>query len=54
MKETKYRVWFSNCNYTPEPVYVSAGCQNNALILAQAERIKAGLDYTLHRIEEIS
>ena len=53
MKLTKYRVWFSNCNYTPEPVYVSAGCQGSALILAQAERINDGLDYTLHKIEEL-
>lgn len=53
MKETKYRVWFSNCNYDPESVQVSAFNQGDALILAQAKRIKAGLDYTLHKIEVI-
>ena len=51
MKKTKFRVWFSNCNYSPEPVYVSALNQNDALILAQTERVNAGLDYTFHKIE---
>lgn len=51
MKLTKYWVWFSNTNYAPEPVVVSATHQGNALILAQAERIKEGLDHTLHKIE---
>lgn len=51
MEKTKYKVWFSNCNYEPEYVLVEAFNQNDALILAQAERIQDGLDYTLHKIE---
>lgn len=54
MKYTKYEVWFSNCNYDPKCVKVSALNQNDALILAQAKRIKDGLDYTLFKIEEQS
>lgn len=52
MKLTKYIVWFSNENYEPQSVTVKALNQNDALILAQAERIKNGLDYTLFKIEE--
>jgi len=52
MKMTKFKVWFSNCNYEPESVQVSAFNQNNALILAMAKRIESGLDYTLFKIEE--
>lgn len=53
MKHTKFAVWFSNGNYEPERLVVSALNQNDALILAQAERIKDGLDYTLHKIEAL-
>lgn len=53
MKQSYFRVWFSNGNYLPEFVNVSAFGQGDALILAQAERIKAGCDYTLLKIEEI-
>ena len=53
MKEFTYVVWFSNCNYEPQGVTVKALNQNNALILAQAERIKEGLDYTLDNIQLI-
>lgn len=52
MKTTKYKVYFSNENYKPQKVIVFAFNQAEALILAQAERIKEGLDYTLYRIEE--
>jgi len=53
MKQTKYKVWFSNCNYSPELVTVSALNQNDALILAKAERVKEGLDHTLYKIQEV-
>ena len=53
MKNNKYIVWFSNCNYKKQGVTVFALSQNDALILAQAERIKEGLDYTLNSIEAI-
>ena len=53
MKQYKYLVWFSNCNYEPECVTVKAFNANDALILAQAERIKSGEDYTLDSIELI-
>ena len=52
MKKTLFKVWFANSNYEPQYVLISALNQNDALILAQAERIQDGLDYTLHRIEE--
>ena len=52
MKQNEYVVSFSNCNYGPESVTVRANNQNEALILAQAERIRNGLDYTLDNIEE--
>ena len=52
MKMTQYRVWFANENYSPQYVEVNAGSQGTALILAQAERIKGGLDYTLYKIED--
>ena len=50
MKQNKYIVWFANENYAPQSVAVTAFNQHEALILAQAERIKEGLDYTLHKI----
>lgn len=53
MKKTKFRVWFSNCNYEPEYVTVQALNQNDALILAQACRVRKGLDYTLNKIEAV-
>jgi hypothetical protein len=53
MKQSYFRVWFSNGNYEPQSVSVSAFGQGDALILAQAERIKAGCDYTLLKIEEV-
>ena len=53
MKDFPYIVWFSNVNYKPQPVTVHALNQNDALILAQAERIKEGLDYTLFKIEAV-
>ncbi len=51
MKQNKYIVWFANENYEPQSVTVFALNQQEALILAQAERIKEGCDYTLHKIE---
>jgi len=53
MKEHEYKVWFANCNYGPEHVAVRALNANEALILAQGERIRQGKDYTLHSIYEI-
>jgi hypothetical protein len=53
MKQSYFRVWFSNGNYIPEFVNVSAFEQGDALILAQAKRIKSGRDYTLLKIEEV-
>jgi hypothetical protein len=51
VKLNNYLVWFSNINYEPESVKVKAENQGNALILAQAKRIKCGLDFTLDHIE---
>lgn len=53
MKKTMFKVWFSNCNYEPQYVLIEALNQNDALILAQAERIQDDLDYTLHKIEVV-
>lgn len=53
MKQSFFRLWFSNGNYLPEFVNVSVFGQGDALILAQAERIKAGRDYTLLKVEEV-
>jgi len=51
MKQNKYIVWFANKNYAPQSVTVYALNQNEALILAQAERIKDGLDYTMLKVD---
>lgn len=51
MKQTHFRVWFTDGSYLPEFVIVSAFGQGEALILAKAERIKAGLDYSFLKIE---
>lgn len=51
MKHTLFIVWFANENYEPQGVSVVAFNQDQAIILAQAERIKAGCDYTLHKVE---
>jgi len=53
VEKLEFKVWFSNVNYLPEFVHVRALNQNDALILAQAERVKCGEDYTLHHIETI-
>jgi len=53
MKRYKYEVWFANCNYEPECVVVEAFSANDALILAQVERIEDGKDYTLDAIKLI-
>jgi len=53
MKLTEYEVWFSNENYPPQREIVMAFNQNDALILAQAARIKQGLDYTLDSIKKL-
>ncbi len=52
MKQTKYTVWFSNCNYEPQFERVWAFNQDDAVILAKAERIKQGCDHTLFKVEE--
>ena len=53
MKQNIYIVWFANENYEPQRITVLALNQQEALILAQAERIKEGCDYTLHKIETV-
>ena len=53
MKETKYRVQFTDGSYPIQIVEVMALSKGTAIILAQAERIKAGLDYTLYDIFEV-
>lgn len=50
MKKDMYLVWFTNGDYTPQSVKVAAFNKKEAEILAKAERIKAGLDYTVHDI----
>jgi hypothetical protein len=47
-----YEVWFSNVNYEPQLVSIAAKNQDDALILAKAERIKNDLDHTLFKIDE--
>lgn len=53
MKNNNFKVWFSNSNYKPEYVKVRALNANDALILAQAERVKKGLDYTFYKMQLI-
>jgi len=48
-----FKVWFSNVNYEPEYETVTTSCQDDAIILANAERIKKGCDYTIFKIEEV-
>lgn len=50
MKHTKFVVWFSNSTYDPQMVIVWAFNRSQAIILAKAERIKAGSDYTLSSV----
>lgn len=50
MKKDMYIIWFSNKEYLPQKVEVNAMNQEQAVILAKAERIKQGLDYTIHMI----
>jgi len=50
MKHIQFIVWFSDSSYDPQKVEVWALTKEQAVILAQAERIKAGDDYTLHSI----
>ncbi len=51
MKTTKFTIWFSNGDYDAQMVIVHALSEEQARILAQAERIKAGCDYTICNIE---
>lgn len=50
MKHTEFNIWFSNGDYDPQMVKVFAFNEEQATILAKAERIKAGADYTLHKV----
>lgn len=52
MKMYKFIVWFANENYTPQPVKLVASSVSTAIILAQARRIKDGLDYTVSEVEK--
>lgn len=54
MKNNEYEVWFTNGNYEPQMVNVFASCMSDAVILAQAQRIMAGLDKTLYGINEVN
>ena len=49
MKSKVYKVWFG---FDSEEV--EATTQENAIVLAKARRIKAGLDARFQKIEEIS
>lgn len=53
MKNYKFNVWFSNGSYEPELVIVFATGRHQAKILAQAERIRDGIDYTVHRVAQL-
>lgn len=48
-----YHVLFSNGDYQPELVIVDASCMDDAIILAQAKRIKQGLDRTIKSVKEV-
>ena len=52
MKMYKFIVWFATDNYLPEPVKLVASSASTAIILAQAQRIKAGLDYTIFEVQK--
>lgn len=52
MKFTDFNIWFSDGSYKPQKVFITALTRHQAKILAQAERIKDGLDYTVFKIEE--
>lgn len=52
MKMCKFIVWFANENYMPQPVKLIASNTSTAIILAQAKRIKAGLDYTVFEVKK--
>ena len=51
MKQYKFIVWFANENYDPQPEKLVASNASAAIILAQARRIKKGLDYTVCKVE---
>ena len=51
MKDYKYKIWFSNCNYERESVIVRADNLDEAVILAKAKRINCGKDYTLDSVQ---
>ncbi len=53
MRHTQYAVWFTNGSYEPQCIMVSALKEGDAIILAKAERIKDGLDHTLHKLEAV-
>lgn len=52
MKMYKFIVWFANENYMPQPVKLVASNASTAIILAQAQRIKSGLDYTVFEVQK--
>ena len=51
MKHTKFIIWFSDGTYDPQKVEEWAFNEEQAVILAKANRIKAGSDYTVRCIE---
>lgn len=51
MKHTEFEVIFTNGTYEAQSVIVWAFNEGDALILAKAERIKAGCDHTVSGIE---
>ena len=53
MKQNTYKVWFTNGTYEPQYELVGGFNDRQAEIVAQAVRIRAGLDYTTHKVEVI-
>jgi hypothetical protein len=53
MKKYQFRVWFPNPGSAPVAVSVSAFGKDEAIILAQAERINQGQDYRFITVEQV-
>lgn len=46
-----FTVWFTDGTYLSQSIHVMAANDSDAIIIAQAERIKRGLDHTFHKVE---
>ena len=53
MKQNTYKVWFTNGNYDRQSELVGGFNAGEAIILAQAIRIKEGKDYTVESVEQL-